>query len=478
METIRLTMAQALTRYLAAQRTRDRRRRRAALRRRVGDLRARQRRRHGRGAACTRARRCRPSARTTSRRWRMRRSPSPRRRAGADDGLHHLDRARRHQHGDGRRGRACQPPAGAAAARRHLRQPAARSGAAAGRGFRRRHGLGERLLPAGVALFRPHHAARSRSCPRCQRAMAGADRSGGMRPGHAWRCARTCRPRPTTIPEASSKSGSGRRAGSGPTRRARARPWRSSSAREEAVHRGGRRRALFRGREGARGLRGARGIPVAETQAGKSSLAVDHPQAHRARSASPARGAANALARGGRRRARDRHAPAGFHHRLPGAVQEPGAASIIGLNAQAFDAGKHGAHPAGGRRARRARAPRRGARRLAAPAAWTRRAADEQGALDASIAARYTGATQRGAAVRRAGDRRGAARGQAQRHRGLRRRRPAGRTAQALAGRRAGRLPPRIRLFLHGLRDRRRHRRQDGRARRARSSSWSATAPT
>ena len=48
------------------------------------------------------------------------------------------------------------------------------------------------------------------------------------------------------------------------------------------------------------------------------------------------------------------------------------------------------------------------------------------------------------------------------RDRRLRRRRPAGRAAQALARGAAERLPPRVRLLDHGLRDRRRPRRQDG----------------
>ena len=54
-----------------------------------------------------------------------------------------LDRPRRGEHGDGGRTRPRQPAAGAAVARRRLRQPHARPGAAAGRGFRRRHGLGQ-----------------------------------------------------------------------------------------------------------------------------------------------------------------------------------------------------------------------------------------------------------------------------------------------------------------------------------------------
>ena len=117
MATIRLTMAQALVRFLAAQKTEIdgetlplfagvwaifghgnvagmgeallRRARRAA------DLPRPQR----AGDGACRHRLCQGDA------------PPP------HDGLHHLDRPRRHQHGDGRGGRACQPPAGAACCR-------------------------------------------------------------------------------------------------------------------------------------------------------------------------------------------------------------------------------------------------------------------------------------------------------------------------------------------------------------------------
>ena len=42
--------------------------------------------------------------------------------APADDGLHVIDRTWRAQHGDGGRSRACRPPTGLDPARRHLRQ--------------------------------------------------------------------------------------------------------------------------------------------------------------------------------------------------------------------------------------------------------------------------------------------------------------------------------------------------------------------
>ena len=50
--------------------------------------------------------------------------------------------------------------------------------------FRRRHGIGERLLPPGVALLRSHHPARADPHRTAARAV-GADRSGGVRPGDA-----------------------------------------------------------------------------------------------------------------------------------------------------------------------------------------------------------------------------------------------------------------------------------------------------
>ena len=78
MKTLHRT-AQALVRYLAALRAQTPEGVRAALRRRVRDLRPRQRRRHGRGAVPPSRASCRPTARTTSRRWRTRPSPTPRR---------------------------------------------------------------------------------------------------------------------------------------------------------------------------------------------------------------------------------------------------------------------------------------------------------------------------------------------------------------------------------------------------------------
>ena len=63
--------------------------------------------------------------------------------AQAGHGRHHLDRAGRDQYGHRRGAGPCQPPAGPADPRRRLRQSPARSGAAAARGFRRRHHVGQ-----------------------------------------------------------------------------------------------------------------------------------------------------------------------------------------------------------------------------------------------------------------------------------------------------------------------------------------------
>ena len=255
MSTIRLTMAQAVARFLTAQKTEIDGEIAAALRRRLGDLRPRQRRRHGRGAARGARRRLptyprpqRAGHGACGHRLRQGLAPAP------HDGLHHLDRPRRHQHGDGRRRRPCEPPAGAAAARRRLRQSPARSGAAADRELFRRHRLGQRLLPAGLALFRPHHPTRA-DHPRAAARHDRAHRSRRMRagdagavPGHAGRGLRLsgkllCGAR------------SGRRAASAPTRPNSRDAVGAHPQREEALHRRRRRRALFRRRKGAGRLR-------------------------------------------------------------------------------------------------------------------------------------------------------------------------------------------------------------------------------
>ena len=72
-----------------------------------------------------------------------------------------LHRAGGAQHGDRRRRRPCQPPAGAAAIRRHLRQSSARPGAAASRTLRRSDDHDQRRLQGGDALLGPHRSSRA-----------------------------------------------------------------------------------------------------------------------------------------------------------------------------------------------------------------------------------------------------------------------------------------------------------------------------
>jgi 3D-(3,5/4)-trihydroxycyclohexane-1,2-dione acylhydrolase (decyclizing) len=103
------------------------------------------------------------------------------------------------------------------------------------------------------------------------------------------------------------------------------------------------------------------------------------------------------------------------------------------------------------RRARSARSPVRGAGRAGGAGALDGEGRQRQGAWE-GCKRQGDRADQCAAAVGRAGDRRGAARlrlGGDIRD-GLRLGRPAGRTAQALAGRRAGQLPSRIRLLCMG----------------------------
>ena len=241
-------------------------------------------------------------------------------------------------------------------------------------------------------------------------------------------------------------------------RRTRARARRSALLKrgQEAAGRVRRRRALFRGRAASCCAFCERaGIPVAETQAGKSATPRDHPLHMGAigvtgtEAANASAGEADVMLAVGTRLA-------DFTTGSWALFQNPDR-RFIGLNVQPFDAAKHRGAAAGRRRQARPRGARR--RRSATgarPAAWTEHATRREAPNGRRSPARYTARDQcalpsdaqvLGALMRG---------GAEERHRRLRRRRPAGRVAQALAGRRAARLSPRIRLFLHGLRDRRR----------------------
>ena len=149
-------------------------------------------------------------------------------------------------------------------------------------------------------------------------------------------------------------------------------------------------------------------------------------------------------------------------------------ARLVAINVNAFDAGKWHAAPVVGdasgdaRRAGRA-AFRVGGRRGVDSARATREARAWRDMVSAIVDVRdiappalpydgeVIGAVQRHRALGRG------------RHRRLRRGLAAWRAAQALARGPARRLSRRVRLLVHGLRDRRRHRRQDGATRSAKS---------
>ena len=150
-----------------------------------------------------------------------------------------------------------------------------------------------------------------------------------------------------------------------------------------------------------------------ETQAGKSSLAA-RPSAQHGLGRRHRHVGRQRTRRGGRSRAGRRHATAGLHHRLLGAVQDPGR-RIVGLNVQPFDAGKHPALSL-------VADARAGLEELSsalgdhgAPGEWAGEGRRGQGAVDRGRGRRQ-GDDQRRAPVRRPGDRR--------RRAGVRRRRP------------------------------------------------------
>ena len=233
-------------------------------------------------------------------------------------------------------------------------------------------------------------------------------------------------------------------------------------ARREAADRRRRRRALFRRDRSAEGLRrDAIGIPVSETQAGKSSLPAAHPL-NMGSIGVTGTSASNQLAE-------EADVILAVGSRLQDfttgswALFQNSHQTVIGLNTQVFDATKHRALPLvadalaglkdisadlGGWRAPDSwtRARRGGPRGLVR----RRRQGDRPTNAELPSDGQVIGAVQRVLGPR--GDAR------------LRLGRTARRIAQALAGRRARLLPSRLWLLDHGLRDRRRARRQDGEA--------------
>ena len=179
MKTIRLTTAQALVRWLLAQRTVVDGEEVAAVRRRVRHLRARQRHQPGRGPGARpgpAADLARPERAVDGPGRRGLRQGDAR---ATDHDRHLVDRARLDQLRDRRRGRPRQPAAGPAPVGRHVPAPDRRPGPPAGRALRRPDDDGGRRLQAGDALLG------SDQPPRADRPLAAAGAGRDARSGHA-----------------------------------------------------------------------------------------------------------------------------------------------------------------------------------------------------------------------------------------------------------------------------------------------------
>ena len=379
-----------------------------------------------------------------------------------------------HRRGDG----DDQPPAGPAAAERHLRHARRRPRPAAARApdGRRRHrsttpsarssryfdrvSRPEQLLSALLGAMRvltdpAETGAVTIALP------AGRAGRGVRLAGRAVREAGLARP------------AAGRRTGC-PARAAEVDPRRRAAA----DHRR-RRRDLQRGDRGAARFVEATGIPVARDP-GRQGLAALRPPA------------------GPRRRRRDRHHGrqrarrarptwssaigtrySRLHHRVADRLPEPGRAVRQHQRRRLRRRTSTAASPL---RRRRPGRPRGAARPLAGIGSRrTPRIASEPRTLarglgrDGASGLRAAGHGPLPAQTEVIGAVNDAVR--PARRRGLRRGLAARRPAQAVADARPEGVPRRVRLLVHGLRDRRRPRRQAG-APDARSSSWSATAPT
>ena len=209
------------------------------------------------------------------------------------------------------------------------------------------------------------------------------------------------------------------------------------------------------------------GIPVAETQAGKGALPWDHPLnvgaigvtgSARSERARRARGPGS----------RSGHAPAGFHDRFAHAVSEPAAALRVDqrLSPRCRKERRRCSPGRCGTLARRARRP---PRRTARPRG-SREAHQDAACVVARRGRRGDERRRRRAAERCASPRCGEPHDRSQGHSRMRCGRLAGRVAQAVARAGCRRVSPRVRLLVHGLRDRGRPGRQARAVRSATSS--------
>ena len=237
--------------------------------------------------------------------------------------VHDVGRAGRDEHGDRRGARDDQPPPGAAAPRRHVRHPNAAPGAPATRGALGFDRVRERLLSSGVAVLRTRRTSRAAD-PGGARGDAGADRSGrdrGRHAGHARgragrgiRCS-GCLHRAARVDRVPPAAGAGR-AGA----RGRAHPLRTTPAdrrrRGRDLQRGGRGPAGARRRHRDPGVRDAGGSRRARVRA---SAQPRRGRRHRHQRRQP-----SGAGRGSRDR--DRHPLERLHDRVEVGVPGPGRA--------------------------------------------------------------------------------------------------------------------------------------------------------
>ena len=458
MKTVRLTTAQAIVRFLIAQRTVIDGRGVAALPGRVRDLRPRQRHRprlRARRGARRAADDPRPErAGHGAGRGRLRQGDA----AAPDHGRHVLGRTRRHEHGHGGRRRDGEPAAllllSGDTFQSRIPDPVLQQ--VEHFGVPVDHG--QRRVPGGDALLGPHRPSRA------GRPVAAAGRRDDARPR---------RLRPGVHRPAAGRPGGGIRLPGAALRAAGARAS-APAARCGRARRGGRRSAhAHSGRSSSPGggvhyslaedeLRRfveTHGLPVVETVAGKSCLAPTT-RATSARSAS--RAATTRTGSPPRPTSCSAWAPGCRTSRpVRGPSSGTTSSTLIGLNAARFDATKHLSLPRGRRRARRAvgagtRVSKAGRRTRAGSRRHERRPPLS------SRSSRTTTAPDERATDVCAGDRRGQPRGNRERLRTHGRGRLPRRAQRELAvkGRRDVRL--RVRLLVHGLRDRRCVGREDG----------------
>ena len=239
--------------------------------------------------------------------------------AAPDHGGHQLHRAGRHQHGHGGRGRPRQPPARPAAVGRHVRQPHPGSRPAAGGGLRGPVGDRERHVQARHPLLGPHRqagAGRPHPPPR------GGDDAG---PGHVWpRLPRPAPGRPgrgLRLPRPLLRHDGPRDppapSGRGPAGAGGRRPGRG----HEAADRRRRRCPLLPRRGGAAVLRRAPQHPGRGDGGRQGHAAVGAPAQRRAHRLDGVHVGQRA-GRGGRRGARRRVPAAGLHDRIVDGVRQ------------------------------------------------------------------------------------------------------------------------------------------------------------